>query len=387
MLRLAVLALALGAALAGLSSAAASAPAVPVLDPLAMPWLPEQGVAIQQQHDVELVGLDGHVYGRLPGFTRWVSLERSAAQRPCELSAGRHAPPRPARTPVVARRWPAHADQRAPALAPGRRRARRLSSSRTGYGSHGQPRRGDLPIRDTRSGTTCSRRGSDWGIGRRRPFARHRARADRPGHPGTLDTSLGPTIRWSCGERRREYLHACGHPRGEHRGGLHDGPQGGQPGLSRPRRRRPVLRREPRWPPRAARIAVPVPPVRRGRRLSVPRRRPHRGDSGRRVWAAVCVRRPDARGSGALRDRPAGDTGMAAKGQILGWSETGSLRFPRRSALAAARALFTDGIYLVNPDYVRTNTRVSRSRTGTTGTPSGRRAKTPVARSARGRSG
>ena len=44
----------------------------------------------------------------------------------------------------------------------------------------------------------------------------------------------------------------------------------------------------------------------------------------------------------------AGDTGMAAKGQILGWSATGSL--VSEIGPGGCEGVYTDGIYLVNPD-------------------------------------
>jgi hypothetical protein len=160
-LRQAVAVLALAVTLGMLPSALAAASSPLALDPLAMPWLPEQGLAIQRAHDVLLVGLDGHVYGRLAGFTLAVNSrgemlgtlasylsETTLLQGPLGrawlLAGGRL-------SPISANRF----------MLPGGV----LLDGRfvtTGYGSPGNPV-AKIFIRDARSGTVLAR-GTDWGI-------------------------------------------------------------------------------------------------------------------------------------------------------------------------------------------------------------------------------
>ena len=160
-LRYAVAFLALGVTLGLLPSAIAAASATPTLDPLAMPWLPEQGLAIQEAHDVLLVGLDGHVYGRLAGFTLAVSsrgemlgslasylsettLLQGPHGRAWLLAGGRL-------TGISANRF---------TLPGGVRLDGRFVT--TGYGSPDNPV-AKIFVRDSRSGTVLAQ-GTDWGI-------------------------------------------------------------------------------------------------------------------------------------------------------------------------------------------------------------------------------
>ena len=159
--RCAVLVVVAGTVLAGLPSAMAAAPSVPALDPLAMPWLPEQGLAIQEAHGVRLVGLDGHVYGRLAGFALALggggellaalasdvpeaTLLQGPRGRGWLLAGGRL-------TPIAANRLP---------LRGGARLDARYVT--TGYGSPDNPVAKSF-VRDARSGTLLAR-GTDWGI-------------------------------------------------------------------------------------------------------------------------------------------------------------------------------------------------------------------------------
>jgi hypothetical protein len=126
-----------------------------------MPWLPEQGLVVQEAHDVLLAGLDGHVYGRLPGFTlavdsRGEMLGSLASYLPeTTLLQGPHG-----RAWLLAggRLTPISADRFS--LPGGVRLDGRFVT--TGYGSPDNPV-AKIFVRDVRSGTVLAR-GTDWGI-------------------------------------------------------------------------------------------------------------------------------------------------------------------------------------------------------------------------------
>ncbi len=63
-----------------LGGSGAGAAAIPALDPAHLPALPAQGLIVQRHDDVLLIGLDGHVYGRLPGFQVYASSEHLGGQ-------------------------------------------------------------------------------------------------------------------------------------------------------------------------------------------------------------------------------------------------------------------------------------------------------------------
>jgi hypothetical protein len=157
----ALLVLVLAGALVVLPPATAGAPTPPALDPQAMPWLPEEGLAIQEAHGVRLVGLDGHVFGRLAGFTLATggggellgalassvpeaTLLQGPRGRGWLLAGGRL-------TPITANRL---------SLRGGARLDARYVT--TGYGSPDNPVAKTF-VRDARSGTLLAR-GTDWGI-------------------------------------------------------------------------------------------------------------------------------------------------------------------------------------------------------------------------------
>ena len=160
-LRHIVVVLALAALLGMLPSAIAAEPAPPALDPLAMPWLPEQGLAIQEARDVLLVGLDGHVYGRLAGF-------RLAPNSRGEMfgTLASYIPEATLLQGPLGRSWLLAGGRLSPVSAsrftlPGGA----LLDGRfvtTGYGSPEDPV-AKIFVRDARSGTVLAR-GTDWGI-------------------------------------------------------------------------------------------------------------------------------------------------------------------------------------------------------------------------------
>jgi hypothetical protein len=338
-LRLAVLAFMLGAALVGLSSAAASVPAVPVLGPLAMPRLPEQGLVIQQQHAVELVGLDGHVYGRLPGFQLGLNsngellsdlasylpdttLLQGPEGRSWLLAGGRL-------TPFDARRF---------VLPGGVELDGRFVT--TGFGSPGNPV-AKISIRDTRSGTLLAR-GPDWSIIQGRLLETAHTVTD-------LVTGerwkLGPTIRWG-----NVGLNTCT-PAGIHGGSIDAACVAGI---------------NPRTPGHAGHDAVvrffAVSDDGHREPLGLPFlydrfgvAQAYLSPDGAHIAATLAVGCGPSyaavgptRGGAAHYVTGAPDTEIAAKGDALGWSEAGSL--VAEIGPGGCDGLHTDGIYLVDPD-------------------------------------
>jgi hypothetical protein len=339
LLRLAVFGVVLGVLLAGLTSAGAATPPIPVLDPLAMPWLPAQGLVIQQQHDVKLVGLDGRVYGRLPGFqvglnSRGELLGTLASYLPDTtllqgpqgrswlLADGRL-------TPINPRKF---------VLPGGAELDGRFVT--TGYGSPGNPV-AKISIRDTRSGTLLAR-GSEWSVVAGRLLVTAHVVTDLVTRERW---KLGPTVRWGSAA-----VNTCT-PAGVHKGSMEavctTALKKGSPGY---RDHGAVVRffavthdghRDPLGLPF---LYLPFGAV--GAYLS---------PDAAHIAATLAVGcgPPYAyvgrtHGGAAHYVTGAGDTGMAAKGQILGWSATGSL--VSEIGPGGCEGVFTDGIYLVNPD-------------------------------------
>lgn len=193
-MRLAVLVVTLGVLLAGLASAGAATPSIPVLDPLAMPVLPAQGLVIQRPHEVLLVGLDGHVFGRLRGFTTTQSgggelltdmasylpetvFLQGPAGRAYVLAGGRL-------TPISPRRF---------ALPGGAELVGGFIT--TGYGTPESPA-AKIWVKDTASGTVLAG-GTDWGIVDGRLLVTGHAVIDLVTRQRW---TLGPTLRWSFAE-------------------------------------------------------------------------------------------------------------------------------------------------------------------------------------------